>query len=119
MAKRKKILFVLSKAPYSGAYVCETLDIVMTAAAFDQDVSVLLLDDGVFQLKSQQNPESFELKNTAALFAALPVYGIENILVETESLLSWGLTVNDLAETVTEISRQEVGELFKQFDLIP
>jgi tRNA 2-thiouridine synthesizing protein C len=116
--KPKKILFVLREAPYSGAYAYEALDVIMTAAAFDQEVSVLMLDDGVFLLKSQQNPESMKLKDTTAMLAALPVYGIEKIFVETESLQGRGLSASDLTQAVTRISRQEVSEFIKQFDVI-
>ena len=118
LAKRKKILFVLRKAPHHGAYAYETLDVIMTAAAFDQDVSLLLLDDAVFQLKAKQNPESVRIKNTAAMFAALAVYGIDNILVETESLQSRGLIPGELTEKVAEISRRDIGEFYKQFDVV-
>jgi tRNA 2-thiouridine synthesizing protein C len=117
VSKTKKILFVLRKAPYSGAYAYEAFDLIMTSAAFDQHVSLLMLDDAVFQLKDKQNPES-GLKNIAALFTALPVYGIDNIFVETESLQSRGLAASDLTQAVKKIPRQEVGEFVKQFDVI-
>jgi len=114
----KQILFVLHKPPYSGAYAHEALDLIMTAAAFDQDVSLLMLDDAVFQLKSQQNPESAGLKDTAAMFYALDVYGINKIYVEKESLQGKGLVASDLSQAVKQISRQEMGEFMKQFDVI-
>jgi tRNA 2-thiouridine synthesizing protein C len=114
----KKILFVLRKPPHSGAYAQEILDIIMTVAAFDQDVSVLLLDNAVFQLKKQQQPESTGLKDTAAIFKALPIYNINTIYAETESLQEYGLTVDCLNEAVIEIPRNGVGKFFKQFDLV-
>lgn len=114
----KKILFVLRKPPHSGAYTQEMLDIIMTAAAFDQEVSVLLLDNAVFNLKMPQKPEYFGFKNTSAIFKALLLYDIHTIVVETESLQEQGLTVADLDQLVKEIPRHKVGEFFKQFDLI-
>lgn len=114
----KQILFILRKPPYSGAYAHEALDLIMTAAAFDQDVSLLLLDDAVFQLKCQQKPESAGLKDTAAMFDALGVYGINNIYVEIESLQGRGLVASDLSQAVKQISRQEMGEFIRQFDVI-
>ena len=53
----KSYLFVLQKPAHSGAYAQEMLDIILTTAAFDQAVSILLLDDGVFQLKKGEHPE--------------------------------------------------------------
>jgi tRNA 2-thiouridine synthesizing protein C len=114
----KKILFVLRKPPHSGAYTQEMLDIIMTAAAFDQEVSVLLLDNAVFQIKRQQNPENSGLKDTAAIFKALPIYNIQTIYVEKESLQQRGLTEDHLEGAVLGIPRNEIGEFFKEFDLI-
>jgi tRNA 2-thiouridine synthesizing protein C len=114
----KKILFVLRKPPHSGAYIQEMLDIIMTVAAFDQEVSVLLLDNAVFQLKKQQKPESAGFKDTAATFKALPLYNINAIYAETESMQQRGLCVDSLDEPVIEIQRDKVGEFFKKFDLV-
>ena len=69
----KKFLFVLRKPPFTGVSMQETLDSVLTVAAFDQSVSLLLLDDGVFQLKKNQQPERFGMKDTAAVFGALEI----------------------------------------------
>jgi tRNA 2-thiouridine synthesizing protein C len=114
----KKILFILNKPPHSGAYAQETLDIVMTVAAFDQAVSILLLDDAAFQLKAQQHPDNANLKDITAIFNALPLYNIHSIYAETESLRELGLTSQCLAETVTEIPRNKVGEFLNTFDLV-
>lgn len=114
----KKILFVLRKAPHSGAYTYEALDVIMTAAAFDQEVNILLLDDGVFAIKAVQNTDTNGIKNTAAMFAALAVYNIQNIFVETESLQEKGLNLNDLSWTLSEIPREKLGEFMGQFDVI-
>lgn len=114
----KKILFVLTRPPHSGTYTQETLDVIMTVAAFDQEVSVLLLDNAVFQIKQGQQPLNFGLKNTAAILKALPIYNVKTLYVEKESLLERGITINTLTEPVFEIPRNEVGMFFKQFDLV-
>ncbi len=58
-------------APHSGIQLQERLDIVLTTAAFDQQVALLFLDDGVFQLKKSQQVEKQGLKDTLAIFNAL------------------------------------------------
>lgn len=90
----------------------------MTAAAFDQEVSLLLLDNAVFQLKQQQYPGNSGLVDTAAIFKALPLYNIQGIYIETESLLEKGLSADNLDETVIEISRNHIGDLVNQFELV-
>lgn len=108
----------MSKPPHSGTYLQETLDIVMTAAAFDQEVSLLLLDKAVFQLKKHQNLENTGLKDTAPIFKALPLYNIQYIYVEAESLLENGLDTKRLDEPVNVIPRDQIGAFFKKFDLL-
>jgi sulfur relay (sulfurtransferase) DsrF/TusC family protein len=42
-------------APYGTVYALESLEVVLIAAAFDQDVSLSFIDDGVYQLVEGQN----------------------------------------------------------------
>ncbi len=80
----KKFIFVLRQPPHNGVQVQEMLDIILTTAAFDQPVSILLLDDGVFQLKNGQNPKCAGLKDTAAIFHALEIYDVNDVYAEVE-----------------------------------
>jgi tRNA 2-thiouridine synthesizing protein C len=114
----KNYLFVLRKPPYSGAYVQETLDIILTTAAFDQKVSLLFLDDGVFQLKNQQVPEISGQKNTAAIFKALTIYDVNSIYVEAESLTERGLSILDLCLPAEPLSRTQLAYFISQFTVI-
>lgn len=114
----KRYLFVLRKPPHSGAQVQEMLDIILTTAAFDQHVSLLLLDDGVFQLKDNQHPEIAGLKDTAAIFKALEIYDVTDIYAELESLQERGLKPGDLSLPVQEIYRKDVAELMQRFDVV-
>jgi tRNA 2-thiouridine synthesizing protein C len=76
------------------------------------------LDNAVFQLKKQQKPETAGLKDTAAIFRALPIYNIKTIYTETESLEEKGLTIKNLVGPVIEIPRTKIGKFFKKFDLV-
>lgn len=114
----KSFLFVLRKAAHSGAQVQELLDIVLTTAAFDQAVSILLLDDAVFQLKKNQHPESVGMKDTAAIFKALEIYDVNHICVEIESLQERGLKPGDLCLAVEILFRKDIAGLMKRFDVI-
>ena len=46
----KKFLYLNRRAPYGTIYAWESLEVVLIGAAFDQDVSVMFLDDGVYEL---------------------------------------------------------------------
>jgi len=114
----KKFLFILSQSPHDGLGVQETLDIILTVAAFDQPVSLLFLDHGVFQIKNNQNPELINLINTAAIFKALKIYDIHDVFSEVESLQEHGLKPGDLFLPVKEIYRKELSLLINKFDIV-
>ncbi len=113
----KKYLFILRKPAYSGSYVQETLDVILTTAAFDQTVCLMFLDDAVFHLKVGQKPPA-QIKNTGAMFKVLELYDVDTLYVEAESLSERGLCANDLFLPVRVITRQAVSQIAAQFDII-
>ena len=110
----RNFLFTLRKPGYDGLYVQEMLDIILTTAAFEQNVSVLLLDDAVFHLKTNQTAA----KNTAKLFELLETMDVTAIFVETESLLERGLTTQMLTQNVQTKTRAIICEFMSQFDIV-
>ncbi len=114
----KNYLFVLRRAPHSGSHVQEMLDVILTTAAFDQKVSLLLLDEGVFQLKKDQQAEKYASKDTAAIFKALEIYDVHDIYAEMESLQDFGLKPSDLLLPVKERFRKDVAGLMQQFEIV-
>lgn len=118
MSDIKKFMFVNRKAPYGTIYALESLEVVLITAAFDQDVSLAFLDDGVYQLKKGQHPKGIETKNFSPIFRALDGYDIEKLYVEKESLEQRGLSEADLLVDVIVMGRKEMGELMGQQDVV-
>jgi tRNA 2-thiouridine synthesizing protein C len=116
--KIKKFLFVLRHPPYEGSGILESLDILMTVAAFDQSVRVLFLDDGVFLLKSGQCPHNPAVKPSAPWFAALAVYDIDELWVEEESLADRGLNAATLMLPVRTLGRAEIAPFIAAADIV-
>jgi tRNA 2-thiouridine synthesizing protein C len=114
----KKILFIIESAPFAGVNLQETLDLVLTSAVFDQQVSLLFLDQGVLSIKSGQTVTNNAQKDTAAIFKALEIYQVEEFYVEAESLQQLGLKGDDLLLPVTEIFRYDIAKLLSNNDLI-
>jgi len=114
----KKFLYVNRRVPHGTVYALESLETVLIGAAFDQDVSMLFIDDGVYQLKKEQNPEGIEFKNFAKAFRALEMYDVEKLFVEQESLTERGLTESDLLVDVEVISREQTKDLIDQQDVV-
>lgn len=114
----KRFMFVNRKAPYGTVYALESLETVLISAAFDQDVSVVFLDDGVFQLKKGQDTAGINMKNFSPTFRALDGYDVEKLYVEKESLEARGLTENDLVVDVEILSTDELREIMAAQDVV-
>ncbi len=114
----KKFMFVNRKAPYGTIYALESLEVVLISAAFDQDVSLVFLDDGVYQLKKGQQTKGIETKNFSPTYRALEDYDVEKLYVEKEAMDARGLTTDDLIVDVTVLSRAEMGALMDQQDVV-
>ncbi len=114
----KSFLFVMQTPAYSSNRVQEVLDVVLISAAFDQKVSLLLLDDAVYHLKIKQQSSMIGGKDIGAIYRSLELYDIEYIYVEQESLTQRGLTTDDLLIPVTLLTRSEIALTYKSFDFV-
>ena len=96
MGTVKKFLYLNRTAPYGAIYAQEGLEVALIGAAFDQEVSMAFVDDGVFQIKAGQDTSATGMKNFSPTYRALGDYEITRLYVERESLEQRGLTVDDL-----------------------
>jgi len=132
MSDVKKFLYVNRRAPYGTIYAWETLEVVLIGAAFDQDVTLVFVDDGVFQLTKGHDTAGIGMKNFSPTYAALGDYDVNKIYVEKESLEARGLTIDDLQHLVWEdededwaekdsikvVTASELAEIMSQQDIV-
>ena len=128
----KKFLYVNRKAPHGSIYAQESLEVVLIGAAFEQDVSLAFIDDGVYQLMQNQDTGDIGSKNFAPTFRALGDYDVSQIYVERESLELRGLGKEDLIpltyededddwaekDSIHVVSSDELAEIIEQQDVI-
>ena len=128
----KKFLYINRKAPHGSIYALESLEVVLIGAAFEQDVSLAFVDDGVYQLLRNQDTGDIGTKNFSPTYRALGDYDISKIYVERESLELRGLTQDDLMpltyededddwaekDAIRVVSSQELGEIIEQQDVL-
>ncbi|MCP5142307.1 MAG: sulfurtransferase complex subunit TusC [Chromatiales bacterium] len=110
MSDIKKFMYVNRKAPYGTVYALESLEVVLIGAAFDQDVSLAFVDDGVYQIMEGQDTTGIGMKNFSATYRALGDYEITKLYVEKESLEARGLSVEDLMELTWEDEDEDYEE---------
>jgi len=114
----KKFMFVNRKAPYGTIYALEGLEVVLISAAFNQDVSLAFLDDGVYELLKGQQTKALEVKNFSPTYRALEGYDIEKLYVERESLAARGIREDQLLVPVQVVDAKEMSALMEQQDVI-
>ena len=114
----KKFMFVNRKAPYGTIYALEGLEVVLISAAFEQDVSLAFIDDGVYQLVKGQQTSAIDVKNFSPAYRALEGYDIEKLYVERESMHERGLTQENLLVPVEVLSGREMSELMAAQDVV-
>jgi tRNA 2-thiouridine synthesizing protein C len=114
----KKFMFVNRKAPYGTVYALEGLEVVLISAAFDQDVSMVFADDGVYELVKGQQTKGIEMKNFSPTYRALEGYDIEKLYVDRDSLAARGLSEDDLVVPVEVLGSAEIAALMNQQDVV-
>ncbi len=128
----KKFLYVNRKAPHGSIYAQESLEVVLIGAAFEQDVTLAFIDDGVYQLLQNQDTSAIGSKNFSPTFRALGDYDVNKIYVERESLEMRGLSKDDLMpltwededddwaekDSIHVVSSAELAEIIEQQDVL-
>jgi tRNA 2-thiouridine synthesizing protein C len=128
----KRFLYVNRKAPHGTIYALESLEVVLIGAAFEQEVTLAFVDDGVYQLLQNQDTGAIGTKNFTPTYRALGDYDVNRIFVERESMELRGLTKDDLMpltwededddyaekDSIHVLSSVELAEIFEQQDVI-
>jgi tRNA 2-thiouridine synthesizing protein C len=128
----KKFMYVNRRAPYGTIYAWESLEVVLIGAAFDQDVSLAFLDDGVYQLVKGQDTSQVDMKNFSPTYQALGDYDVTKLYVEKESLEERGLTLEDLMpltyededddwaekDSIRVVSRAELADIMEDQEVL-
>ena len=128
----KKFMYLNRRAPYGTIYAWESLEVVLIGAAFDQDVSLAFLDDGVYQLVKGQDTSGIGMKNFSPTYQALGDYDVTKLYVEKESLEKRGLTLKDLMpltyededddwaekDSIRLVSRAELADIMDEQDVL-
>lgn len=109
-SSKKKFLYINRKAPYGTIYALESLEVVLIGAAFEQDVSLAFIDDGVYQLMNGQDTAATGIKNFSRTYKALGDYEVRKLYVERESLEERGLTLDDLMPVTYEDENEDYAE---------
>jgi tRNA 2-thiouridine synthesizing protein C len=113
-----KLLFIFRHSPYGSNLAREGLEAALAAGAFDQDVAILFMDEGVWQLHKNQQAQQINRKNHQKMTSALPMFGIGTLLVHQPSLSVRKLTADDLYLQVKLLDERETQSLLSNAKII-
>ncbi len=118
MSDVKKFMYLNRRAPYGTIYAWESLEVVLIGAAFDQEVSLMFVDDGVYQLLKGSDTSESDMKNFMLTYRTLGDYGVRHLFVDQASLEARGLTQDDLIEVAWEDweTEEEVDNIVEAVD---
>ncbi|AOS83890.1 sulfurtransferase TusC [Chlorobaculum limnaeum] len=114
----KKIMHVMRRAPHGSIYTYEGLEMILIMAAYEQDLSVAFIGDGVYALKKNQDTAGIGIKGFSKTFMALDGYDVEKLYVDRQSLEERGLTEDDLVVDVEVMDASEIGRLMTEQDVV-
>ena len=114
----KKIMHVLRHAPHGTIYSYEGLEMILIMAAYEQDLSVVFIGDGVYAIKKNQDTAGIGIKGFAKTFMALDGYDVEKLYVDRLSLEERGLSEEDLLVHVEVLDSSAIGALMNGQDVI-
>lgn len=114
----KRILFLLRQAPYATSHALEALESALVAGVFDQSVSVLFCDDGVWQLVDGQDGATVDRRTVSGVVQVLPQYDITDLYACDTALRQRGLTPDDLVLPVQVLDYAEQRALMAGQDAV-
>ena len=115
---RKKILVLCRRAPYSGHLARAGLDAALAAAVFEQDLSVLFMDEGVWQLVPGKQSGEIDNKSISSTLESMPLYDIESFFVEALSLQQRGIAAEALNHNTITLGAAELPAFIDSFDQV-
>jgi len=113
----KKVAIIFNQAPHGNTKGRETLDLVLALSDINQ-ISVFFIDEGVFHLLGNQQPDKILMRDYIATFGMLELYDINDIYVCDESLAKYNLITQPLIIDVKHVTKQTIANLLVTYDTI-
>ncbi|MEE8321548.1 MAG: sulfurtransferase complex subunit TusC [Gammaproteobacteria bacterium] len=118
MPNRKRFMIINHRPPHGTLHAWEALDLTLTAAAFEQEVSVVFMDDGVYQLIAGQDTRQIDIKDFSPAFRAFGDFDIHGVYVEAAAMTRRGLTTGDLLVDANLVDTDALSKLMSEQDII-
>tara|TARA_B110000858_G_C17810161_1_gene480744 strand:+ start:12613 stop:13002 length:390 start_codon:yes stop_codon:yes gene_type:complete len=115
---KSRITFISRSAPYGSNRANLCLDIALASAVFEQDVSYVFLDDGVYQILKGQDGTAINSKTLGNALETLGLYGIESVFADQQSLKRRGIDKTELLSDIQLIDSGALSKLIESSDTV-
>jgi tRNA 2-thiouridine synthesizing protein C len=113
-----RYLFLLRHSPYGSSMAREALDMALACAAFDQEVQLVFINDGVYQLLQHQQGQLKQKKNIAKTLDALSLYDINAIYADENSITCRHINKNNVFPAASIINQEHINRLITEADIV-
>ena len=111
----KKMLIVIERAPYGTSLPAEAFRMAIGLAGMEDEVSVLLAQDGVFAALADQRPDALGMKSIGEALDGLGEFGVRLYALD-RSLEERGLDRDRLIPNVEVVGPDACRRLIEQAD---
>ncbi len=115
----KRILFINRQPPHGSHLAKEQLQMAMVFGAFEQQVSMLFMDEGVFSLIADQQTGAIGFEDFSKTYRSLDkYYDIKEVYIDQQSLTARNLDVEKLIIPVQLVDQAQIDVLMRNQDFI-
>lgn len=118
MTNTKKIGITLRHAPYGSDLSQEALDATLAMGLFGQEITLIFLGDGVFQLLKNQHGDDVHQKSLEKQISAFELYDIERIFVCAHSLEQRSIAPNSLCTNAVCLNPADIQKVLSSQDTL-
>lgn len=119
--KKYKLAVLFTQSPFGSAISREGLDALLAASAFcdEEDITILFLNDGVFNLLANQQPNEILQKDHIVTFKLIELYELTECFVCQTSVAERGLTNADwILNELNFVERSEIFAILQQAEKV-
>ena len=113
-----KLCFLIKQSPYGSALARDALDMALASAAFDQQVSLVFIHDGVFQLVDNQQSHIIAQKSLEKSLAAMALYGIDDCYACSSSIDNRNIKALSEKLTIKKVDTQTIHQIIADADQV-
>ena len=109
-----QLTYLFRSAPHGSNAGREGVDALLAASAYCEDITVLFVGDGVYQLLLGQEPNVILSKDYAPMLKLFDLYDIEQVFVCADSLAERGLAQADLVIDAEALNTEQLKAQLQQ-----